>query len=282
MAAMVIINGLVLSLTYFLIASGLTVVFSIMGIINFAHGAMIMLGGMAAYYAFTYLGTNFILSLILSMAFTALFALLVNKLVFNYFKNFALTGCIAAIGIAMIIQQGALVCLGGENKVFSGALPHGLVHFWGTSIGLDRLTVLVVSFIIMFGLLAFLRFGRTGLIIRATAQEPTASLLCGVDIERVSSISMAMGGALAGAAGALLGALYTVSPYWGETLILKAFIVIILGGLGSIGGAILGSFVLGYIESIGVTLSGYITNVLVFAMIVILLIVRPQGLVGHD
>jgi len=86
---MIIINGLVLSLTYFLVASGLTIVFSIMGIINFAHGSVIMLGGMVAYYSFTFLGLNFYLSLILAMAVTAAFSLLLNKLVFNYFKNIA-------------------------------------------------------------------------------------------------------------------------------------------------------------------------------------------------
>jgi branched-chain amino acid transport system permease protein len=93
---------------------------------------------------------------------------------------------------------------------------------------------------------------------------------------------MILGGALAGAAGALLGALYTVSPYWGESLILKAFIVIILGGLGSVLGAIVGSFALGFMESIGITLSGYVTFVLAFVLIVILLLIRPQGLVGHE
>jgi branched-chain amino acid transport system permease protein len=93
---------------------------------------------------------------------------------------------------------------------------------------------------------------------------------------------MAMGGALAGAAGALLGALFTVSPYWGESIILKAFVVIIIGGLGSVLGAIVGSFVLGLVESIGITLSGYVTFVLVFVLIVILLLLRPKGILGHE
>ena len=282
MATMIIINGLVLSLTYFLVASGLTIVFSIMGIINFAHGSVIMLGGMVAYYCFTFLGINFYVSLLLAMAATAAFSLLLNRLVFDYFKKFPLSGCIAAVGIAMMIQQGTLVGLGGEDKVFVRALPQGVVNLFGIAIAQDRLLVVLVSLAIMGGLLAFLNFTRMGLITRATAQEPIASQLCGINIGQVSAVSMALGGALAGAAGGLLGALYTVSPYWGESLILKAFVVIILGGLGSVLGAITGSFVLGFVESVGITLSGYITFVISFMIIVILLLLKPQGLVGHE
>ncbi|OGP87798.1 MAG: hypothetical protein A2156_01245 [Deltaproteobacteria bacterium RBG_16_48_10] len=282
MTAMIIINGLVLSLTYFLVASGLTIVFSIMGVINFAHGAIIMLGGMAAYYSFTLLSVNFYLSLIIAMAVTALFSWLLNGLIFNYFKNFPLSACIAAVGIAMIIQQGALLGLGGEDKVFVNALPREVANVFGVPVAKDRLIVVLLSLAIMGGLLIFLNFTKAGLITRATAEEPVASQLCGVNTRRVSDLSMILGGALAGAAGALLGALYTVSPYWGESLILKAFIVIILGGLGSVLGAIVGSFALGFMESIGITLSGYVTFVLAFVLIVILLLIRPQGLVGHE
>jgi branched-chain amino acid transport system permease protein len=156
------------------------------------------------------------------------------------------------------------------------------VNLFGIAIAQDRLLVVLVSLAIMGGLLAFLNFTRMGLITRATAQEPIASQLCGINIGQVSAVSMALGGALAGAAGGLLGALYTVSPFWGESLILKAFIVIILGGLGSVLGAITGSFVLGFVESVGITLSGYITFVISFMIIVILLLLKPQGLVGHE
>jgi len=221
MLPMIIINGLVLSLTYFLIASGLTVVFSIMGIINFAHGAIIMLGGMVAYYSFTFLNINFYLSVILAMATTAIFSVVLKRIVFDHFAKYPLQGCIAAVGIAMIIQQGALVGLGGEDKVFVNALPQDLVNLFGVTVTLDRITIVLVSFFIMIGMLAFLH-----------TQEPIASQLCGVNNDYVSAISMALGGALAGAAGALLGAMFTVSPYWGESLILKAFVVIIIGGLG--------------------------------------------------
>jgi len=282
MLPMIIINGLVLSLTYFLIASGLTVVFSIMGIINFAHGAIIMLGGMVAYYSFTFLNINFYLSVILAMATTAIFSVVLKRIVFDHFAKYPLQGCIAAVGIAMIIQQGALVGLGGEDKVFVNALPQDLVNLFGVTVTLDRITIVLVSFFIMIGMLAFLQFTKAGLIIRATTQEPIASQLCGVNNDYVSAISMALGGALAGAAGALLGAMFTVSPYWGESLILKAFVVIIIGGLGSVTGAIVGSFILGLVESIGITLSGYVTFVLVFVLIVILLLIRPKGILGHE
>jgi branched-chain amino acid transport system permease protein len=282
MTAMIIINGLVLSLTYFLIASGLTIVFSIMGLINFAHGAIIMLGGMISYYAFAFLGINFYFSIILAMGLTAILSVVLKRVVFDYFANFPLAGCIASVGIAMIIQQGALVALGGEDKVFANALPQDLVNLFGLTVSMDRIIVVLVSFVIMVGMLAFLQFAKAGLIIRATTQEPIASQLCGVNIGYVSAISMAMGGALAGAAGALLGALFTVSPYWGESLILKAFVVIIIGGLGSVLGAIVGSFILGFVESIGITLSGYITFVLVFVLIVILLLLKPKGILGHE
>ena len=282
MIPMIIINGLVLSLTYFLVASGLTIVFSIMGIINFAHGAIIMLGGMVAYYTFTFLGINFYFSIILAMAATAIISVVLKRVVFDYFANFPLAGCIAAVGIGMIIQQGALIGLGGEDKVFVNALPVDLIKMFGITISLDRIIIVLVSFAIMIGMLIFLQFTKAGLIIRATTQEPIASQLCGVNNGYVSAISMALGGALAGAAGALLGALFTVSPYWGESLILKAFVVIIIGGLGSVLGAILGSFILGFVESIGITISGYITFVLVFVLIVILLLLRPKGILGHE
>src|SRR4030043_100099 len=111
MAEIIIINGVVLSLTYFLVASGLTIVFSIMGVINFAHGATIMMGGMVAYYFCTFLHINFYLSIIIAMLITGIFNVLLKRLVFNYFTKFPLTGCIASIGVAMIMQQGALVML---------------------------------------------------------------------------------------------------------------------------------------------------------------------------
>ena len=162
MTSIIIINGIVLSLTYFLIASGLTIVFSIMGIINFAHGAIIMLGGMVAYYSFTFLGINYFVSIILAMIGTAFFSILLSRLVFDYFKKFPLSGCIASVGVTMMIQQGVLVAIGGEDRVFVKAFPEGVANIFGISIGFDRMIVVLVSLVILAGTIRVFEFNKVG------------------------------------------------------------------------------------------------------------------------
>ena len=263
-------NGLTVGSVYSLVALGLTLVFGILHIPNFAHGALYMLGGYVTLTMMTSLGLHYWLAILLSMLAVGLIAVLMERLIFHPLKDAPpLQDKIAAIGILLL------------------PTPYGqVVEIGGLTITLQRILIVGAAIVIMIGLHFFLRKTMTGSSIIAMAQNRDGAFLVGINANKVAMLTFLISGALAAIAASLAAPINLVSPGMGHLVILKAFVIIILGGMGSIPGAILGGYILGFSESLG---AAYISNdykdLIAFVLLVLILSIKPQGLFvkeGHS
>jgi branched-chain amino acid transport system permease protein len=279
------LNGVMLGLNYALIALGLSLIFGIMGIVNFAHGEMYMLGGYVAYFLIGVLGLDFFSTIIGAVVIIGLLGMLFEKIIFRPLTmrpKEALTSMIAAVGLAWVLQMLAVICFGDLDRKVPSTFK-GIINMGGVIITKERLVTIIIGIVLVVLLNLFLLRTRMGTAIRAVAQDKEAAALQGVKVGRISAISFGVGCALAGSAGALMSPIFSVSPFLGGEVILKAFLVVILGGMGSIPGAMLGGLVLGFIESFGSLFFTVPTvSAITFSLIILILIVRPQGLLGHE
>ncbi len=280
--AQVALNAVVLGVTYTLIALGLTLIYSMMRIINFAHGQLFMLGAYAFYVIFAQIGIAFLPALLFSGLIVAAVGFLLEKSLFRRLRGKELSSLLLSLGIGLFLEAGILLLFGEKDKgvmsPFSGAF-----NVSGIFIGKERVALLLISLLIFCGLFLFLKFTRTGRAIRAFSQDTDAAMLQGIDIDRISSMGFALGSGLAALAGALLAPVYWVNPFIGGPAVVNAFIVMVIGGLGSIPGTILGGLILGAIESFGKEyLPGSWNEAIAYSLVVIVLIIRPKGLMGYE
>lgn len=276
-----VLNGLVAGGVYCLVALGLTLVFGILAVPQFAHGDVYMFGGYTALVAVTVVGLGYWPAVILTIIVMAGFSMLLEWVVFRRFIAAPLLNAfIAAIGLIYIIENGALLIFGPMIKSFPSLYPQ-VLHILGTNITLQRLIILAAAVVLIILLELFIKRTNIGATIEAVAQNREAAQLVGININRVRLLTFALAGGLAGAAGALIGPTVLVYNTMGAHLILKAYIIIILGGIGSIPGAIVGGFVVGLVESLSM---GYITTsyseAIAFAILILVLAIRPTGLFG--
>jgi branched-chain amino acid transport system permease protein len=280
-----VLNGVMLGLFYALVALGLSLIFGIMGIVNFAHGEMYMLGGYVAYYLFGIFGLNYFASMIAALILVGGLGALLEKIIFRPLTTrpqVALTSLIAGLGLAWVFQMLAVICFGELDKKVPSAFK-GIISTAGIVISKERLAAIIIGSFLILMLNLFLRRTKAGSAIRAVAQDKEAAAVQGVNVNRISALSFSIGCGLAASTGVLMAPIFIINPFVGSDVILKAFLVVILGGLGSIPGAMLGGLLMGFIESFGCLFFNVPTvNVLSFILILITLIVRPQGLLGRD
>jgi len=276
----IFVNGLMLGLTYVLIASGFSLIYGIMRLLNFAHGEFYMLGAFATYLLCEHLGVNYFAALILSMILIAALGVLVYRFFFRPFRDEHDPSLVIALGIAMLIGGLGLLIFGEKDKSVSPAFS-GVIKVFGATLSQERMVVIFMAIVLMSGLSLYIKFSKTGQAMRAVAQDREAAALQGIGVDSTFTLCMAISSALAGAAGALLAPLFFVNPFLGMHAVLKALVVVVIGGLGSIPGAVAGGLLLGFVESFGNTFLGDITEILGFIMVMIVLLFRPQGLFGH-
>jgi len=275
-----LLNGFGLAMVYVLVALGLTLIFSILEIINFAHGEFYMLGGYVTYYVFAVFGLNYFATLGLAILAVGLAGVVAERLIFRYLRGKTLNAFIVSLGLLWVMQAGAQLSFGVLDKPVPSAFS-GIVRAFGLVISVERLVVSLSSVVLITGLYLFLRWSRPGRAMRAVAQDADAAALQGVDIELVSALGFGIGCALAGGAGGLLAPLFAVSPAMGALPVVKAFIIIIIGGMGSLPGAVVGGLLLGSVEGLGSLFFGSAAvNVLGFLVVILVLLVRPRGLFG--
>ncbi len=278
--AQALLNGFALALVYVLVALGLTLIFSIFEIINFAHGEFYMLGGYVTYVAFAVLGIPYFVTLFVAIAVVGLVGLVAERLIFQHLRGRTLNAFIVSLGLLWVLQSGVQLTFGVLDKSVPSAFS-GIVRIGPVIISVERLVVVLVAVGLIAVLYAFLQWTRMGRAMRAVAQDPDGAALQGVNIESISMVAFAIGCALAGAAGGLLAPIFAVSPTMGALPVIKAFIMIIVGGMGSLPGAILGGLLLGTVEGIGSTFfSSAAVEVLGFLMVIAVLLARPRGLLG--
>ena len=282
----ILANGLYLGAQYALIALGLTLIFSLMNVLNFAHGQMYVFGGFVTYTVVAQWGLPFIAGLIASALILAVMGALIEVFLFRPVirksKRDESTMLLAA-GIAFFLDAVILLLFGekqrGVPKIVGG------VFNWDMRLIMpyDRILIGVLAIAIIVGFIAFMQYSRTGRAMRALAQDRVAAQLMGVDVDRYSMIGFAMGAMLAGLVGALLVTITGINLGMGGPTSVKAFLMIMIGGAGVISGAIAGGFILGMMESIGLSVLsafGDITYLAIFATLMVFLAIRPQGLMG--
>lgn len=279
----VLFNAIILSSTYALIALGITLIFSIMNVLNFAHGQMFMIGGFAVYYVYGQYHWPFALSLIVAALGVGLIGVLFEALFFRRVRRVARreeNSMLLAVGTALLLENIALFVFGEKERGVPDVVE-GVYRIGGAFLPAQRLLVLAIAFALVIGLLVFVQFTRPGRAMRALAQDREVTLLMGVNVDRISMLGFGLGAGLAGLAGALLVTLSGVNSGIGATITTKAFIMIMIGGAGVVAGSILGAVILGVTEAIGYAfLPGSITYLLIFLVLILFLILRPQGLMG--
>jgi branched-chain amino acid transport system permease protein len=276
-----LLNALMLASIYMLMASGFTLIYSIMHIVNFAHGEIYMLGAFAVYYFSAEYHLNYFLALLLAVLAIGVLGILLERALFLPMQEAHLPQVILSLGLAMALQGIGSVAFGAGDKSVTGPFT-SVLRFGGAAISMERLIIIPISAAIIVALFAFVKWTRTGQAMRAVAQDPDAAALQGIDVAFISCVAFGVGCALASAAGALIAPVFLVNPFMGGSVIMKAFIIICLGGMGSISGAAVGGLILGFVDSFGATIfSSSIASVMGFALLIIILLFRPQGLFGR-
>lgn len=275
------LNGLAIGAVYTLIALGLTVVFGILGIAHFAHGSVAMFGGYLTFVFTERLGLPFFAAMGLAMLAGAILGLLIERLAYRPVQNAPhINAFIIALGLTMMIEGLNLLIFGADQVVIQ--TPYrGVFDVAGIAIAQLRVLVILTACVLI-GIIALLiSRTKTGKSIRAVAQNRQAAVLMGVNVSMVSLVVFAISSALGVSAGALIGALLAIAPGVGEGLAVKGFAVLILGGLGSIPGAIVGGLILGVSEAMA---AGFISSaykdVIAFLVMIVVLLFRPEGLMG--
>lgn len=281
-----LINGLTLGSIYILVGIGLTLVFGILHIPNFAHGALYMVGGYVTLMAMSALGVPYLFAIILSIFTVAFLAVLMERFVFHPLRKAPpIHDKIAAIGIMLFLESLVVVVWGTEYRKM--ATPFDDVLSIGSiTITSQRILVIFTAIFVVLLLYLFLRKTMIGTSIRAMAQNRDGAFLVGVNANKVAMMTFAISGGLAAIAASISSPLNLVFPAMGHLVIMKAFIIVIIGGMGSIPGAIFGGYLLGITESLGAT---YISNdykdLLAFLLLIAIMTIRPRGLFvreGHS
>ncbi len=279
-----IINGLIQSGFFALSAVGLVLIFGVMGVVNFAHGAMTMAGSYTIWYLHAQHGQPYLFTLAVATILVMLIGLLMERFLFRPKRDDALGGLICSIGVLFVLQVIATV-IGGEGPSKQVPPPyHGtLVLFETLRIPYQRIFSIGIAFLALTTLWFFLVKTKLGWSLRAVSQDREAAALQGINIDRASMIAIAVGGAMAGLAGGLMAPLTNINPHMGHSIIITAFIVTIVGGVGSLSGAVMAAVLYALFHTFITTyFSGTIATISGLLIMVMVLIVRPTGIMGKS
>ena len=273
-----VLNGLVTGSVYSLVALGLTLIYGTMQVPNFAHGNLFMLGAYVAYAA-TRAGLHYWAALVVAVAGVAVLGIALERLVFRPLRHAPhLNSMIAALGMMLFLEAVAQNIWGEEFRHIDS--PYGgVVSLFGLLVTSHRLVLLGAAAALTAALLYFLTRTIAGAAIRATAQNPEGALLVGIDTSRVAMLTFAISAALAAVAGVLIAPISLVYPSMGVMITLKAFVIVVLGGMGSVPGALIGGYLLAIAESLGGTyLSATYQDLVAFVVLALIFTFKPTGL----
>lgn len=280
-----LLNGLTLGSTYALIALGYTMVYGIVQLINFAHGEIYMFGAFAGLILVSFFGFNLIAAMLVAMLFCMLLGILVERIAYRPLrgKSSRLSALISAIGVSIFLSTLMAMMAGTNTHRYPEVIAHQSYHLGSLDLSLMQILILMISALLMIGLQFMVQKTRIGKAMRACSQDLDASYLMGINVNRVISFTFAVGSALAAAGGVMVGVYYNaVWPYMGMMAGLKAFAAAVMGGIGSIPGAMIGGLSLGIMEIMGVAyLSSSYKDAIAFGMLILVLLIRPQGLMGQ-
>ncbi|MGH6946779.1 MAG: branched-chain amino acid ABC transporter permease [Kiloniellales bacterium] len=265
-----------------LVAVGLVLIFGVMGIINFAHGELYMLGAYCVVAVYGDAQLPFFLAVAVGLIFVGLVGIGMERGLFRPMRGNPLGGLALSIGFLLILQAIAAVGFGVRMEHIPPP-TQAILEVFGTggALPLQRFYVIIAAVLLLGALWLFLRKTRFGWALRACAQDPEAAVLQGISITKTARLAMFIGAALAGAAGALTAPLVRIHPYMGHSVIVTAFIIIIVGGVGSLEGAVLAAVIYAFVHTFVTTFSdGVIADIVGLSLMLLVLIVRPTGLLG--
>jgi len=277
------VNGVALGSIYALVALGLTLVYGVLGVPNFSHGALYTVGAYLTWVLVSSLGMPYAGGMAVSVIAVGLLGIAMERLAFRPLQGAsAVRQMIVALGLLFFIEGGVDAIWGAEFRLLPPPFE-GVVTLAGVNLTRQRLLVIGAAMAGMILLHLFLKGTAAGRTVRATAQDPEGARLVGIDTHRVAALTFAISGALAALAGGLVAPILLISPHMGEVIILKAFVIVVLGGMGSVPGAIAGAYFLGMAETLaGSYIAFAFSELIAFALLVVVLAVRPQGFFGRQ
>ena len=280
-----LINGLILGSVYALLALGYTMVYGIIKLINFAHGDIYMMGAFIGYFLITKYHMNFFVALVLTMVLTAILGVVIEFLAYRPLRNSTrIAALITAIGVSFFLEYSMVRLVGANKHAFPQTLATVKYNLGPVSVTNVQLIILGVSIFLMLALQFIVQKTKMGKAMRAVSVDSDAAQLMGINVNSTISFTFALGSALAGAGGVLIGLYYnSVDPLMGMVPGIKAFVAAVLGGIGIIPGAAVGGFMIGLLEtfSVSIGLASY-KDAVVYEVLIIILLVRPAGILGKN
>jgi len=277
-----VLSGVLVGGVYALIGIGLTLIFGVMRVINFAHGELVMLGMYATWILFTRLGWDPYLSIVLVAPLLFLWGAALQTTIINRVLGaLPQNQILLTIGLGLVMSNAVMLGFTSDYRILTTSYSSSSFRLLGLSVSQPLLFSFVITVVITAALVLFLLRSDTGQAIRATAQDREAAQLMGINVSRMSVLAFGLGAALAGTAGALVSPTYYIFPQVGSAFTLKAFVIVVLGGMGSVAGATLGGILIGVTESLAaVYVAGGLKELVVFVLFLVLLLVKPSGLLG--
>ena len=282
-----ILNGISLGSVYAIIALGYTMVYGIAKMLNFAHGDIIMVGSYVAFMAINSMGLPVPVSILLSVVVCTVLGMVIERVAYKPLRHASkLAVLITAIGASYFLQNVALLIFGANTKSFTSIVGNGSVQLAGGALSVTMVTIVTViaCVVIMIGLMAFMKYSKAGHAMLAVSEDDGAAQLMGINVNATIALTFAIGSGLAAIAGVLLCSAYpSLTPYTGSMPGIKAFVAAVFGGIGSIPGAFIGGILLGVIEILGKAyISSQLADAIVFAVLIVVLVVKPTGLLGKQ
>ena len=282
-----ILNGISLGSVYAIIALGYTMVYGIAKMLNFAHGDIIMVGSYVAFIAINSMGLPVPVSILLSVVVCTVLGMVIERVAYKPLRHASkLAVLITAIGASYFLHNVALLIFGANTKSFTSIVGNGSVQLAGGALSVTMVTIVTViaCVVIMIGLMAFMKYSKAGHAMLAVSEDDGAAQLMGINVNATIALTFAIGSGLAAIAGVLLCSAYpSLTPYTGSMPGIKAFVAAVFGGIGSIPGAFIGGILLGVIEILGKAyISSQLADAIVFAVLIVVLVVKPTGLLGKQ
>jgi len=279
-----LINGIIAGAIYALVASGFSLIYSTNKFVHFAHGGVIALSAYFLFWIFSILGLNFVIAILLTILFSALLGYLLNKFFYKPFrakKASASILLISSIALLILLESLALLLFGGDVKTIDFVKTNQGLDIAGAIITPLQLVIVLISIMLFLGLYFLMKKTKIGKAMRAVADNKDVAEIIGISSEKIYSWSFVIGSAIAGVAAILISIEQNITPTMGTNLMIKGFTGAIIGGIGSVPGAILGSFLLGLVENFGIWFlpSGY-KDAIAFILLFAFLLLRPQGILG--
>ncbi|MBI5601769.1 MAG: branched-chain amino acid ABC transporter permease [Deltaproteobacteria bacterium] len=277
-----LINVMMISSIYLLAALGFALVFGVMRIMNFAHGAIYMVSGYVCYYFWVILGLNPWVALPLTMVAMAIIGLFLEKFCFRPFRGDFEKATVMAIILVIVLKTGADLTVGPFTKRLP-SIVEGVITIGDINVNTDRLVILIICAILLTALSLFIQKSRTGLSMLAIAEDREAAALQGININRISALAFVMGCSLVGLAGGVMGSVSVLHVGVADIILIRIIAVVILSGIGTIGGIWAGGLVMGALDALcPYFLPAVYSDLTGFGLIILILVIRPQGFFGHE